>query len=437
MDCMADQTEAISGQHHDPAWYERLRQLLDEVPEYQSFVMPDGTTTPGYDRSYLNQWLFGDSFQGKSFCDIGSYLGYFCVEAQRRGAALSMGIETDPRNVRQARTMAELLGVSPEYVRANFEEWDDSGQRFDTVACLNVLHHLYDPLGALRKMMRMTREQLVLEVAVPTWRDIVRDGINPLRVLGIGSPAIFLGVPRKRGDAAGRTFLFTPGALRVLFNTHTTAFEPIRMMRSPFKGRLLVTARKRRIGHLALVVGPTAVGKSTLLNRLIANSGMRQELGLDGSDWLPLQAKDARSLPEGRQERVLLHYDFLRPSRSGIRSYDRDPVLRLLDVADRVTILTLMTPAVRLRAQLLSGEVAKQDRTSRQRKRDRDLLKKYESPVFLQDWYEAWVEYCSRHSDRVQRHELFVNDEAYRRYPIENWRQHYDAAFNVEPNGGN
>ncbi|MDZ4735047.1 MAG: class I SAM-dependent methyltransferase [Rhodospirillaceae bacterium] len=426
---MNGRTGLSSRPDRDPEWHARLRRLLDEAPEYQAFVLPDGSSTPGYDRSYLLPRLFGDDFHGKTFFDIGSYLGYFCVEALQRGATSATGIETDPRNLRQAREFAELLEVRPEYIRANFEEWDDQGRQFDTVACLNVLHHLFDPLGALQKMMRMTRDRLVLEVAVPTWRDVMRDRMNPLRVYGIGSPAMFLGIPKKRGDAAGRTYLFTPGALKIVLNVHTAAFEPVTISRSPFKGRVLVEARKRRIGDLAIVTGPTSVGKSTLIDRLMADASLRAQYGLDGSDWQLLQASEADGMPSGRNERVLLHYDFLRPSRTGIRSYDRDPVLHLMGVADRVTVLTLMAPAERLRSHVRSGEMARLDRTSRQRKRDRDLLKKYESGVFLNDWYNSWVAFCGRHADRLARHDLIVNDGSFRSFPIETWPARFAEAF--------
>jgi hypothetical protein len=62
--------------------------------------------------------------------------------------------------------------------------------------------------------MKMARSRVVLEVARPTWREVARDRINPLRLVGFGSPAIFLRKPKKSGYGAGRNYMFTPQAFR-------------------------------------------------------------------------------------------------------------------------------------------------------------------------------------------------------------------------------
>jgi SAM-dependent methyltransferase len=401
----------------DSARERSLRFLEEQDLRYQAISLPGGVSTPGHDRSYLEQVVFGDDFQGQSLLDIGSYLGHFCIEALRRGAAGAVGIETDPRNHRQARAIAEMWELSPEYILGDFEEWDPGERRFDVVACLNVLHHLFDPIHALRKMERLARSRVVLEVAVPSWRDVARDGISPLRLAHLGAPAVYLGVPRKRGDAAGRTFLFTPQALRILFNVHTSVFEPIRVTRSPFKrGRMLVEARKRRVGHLVVVAGPTAVGKSTFVRRLQSDAKLRAELGLEAGEFEVTQAAAVRELAPGPRERLLLHYDFLRPSRTGMRSHGRDPDLRLFEVAERITVVTLMAPAATLRTQLEASELRREGR-----QRDLDLLESYRREEFLRDWYAGWVGFCARHADRTARHALVVNEGEYRVLPIEAW----------------
>jgi len=429
---VTSQTDQIAIQQADDPALVRKRSLAfleQEQLGYQAVELPGGVVTPGHDRGYLKQMLFGDDFSGRSLLDIGSYLGYFCIDALRRGGAEAVGIETDPQNVRQARAIADLWQLDPEYIQADFEEWPGDGRRFDVVACLNVLHHLYDPVHALRRMSRMAREKIVLEVAVPTWRDVARDLINPLRVAGIGAPAVFLGVPKKRGDAAGRTFLFTPGALRILFNTHTSVFEPVTIARSPFKGRILVEARKRRIGHLAVVAGPTAVGKSTFAARLVKDRQLRERMGLDGDGWRVVDASEIAELTPGRHDRLILHYDLLRPSRTGIRSHDRDPVLHLMGIAEQLTTLTLMAPADQLRKQLRQGEMAKPDRTTRQRKRDAKLLASYQTPRFLDDWYAGWAAFSGRHAGHHARHLVVRVDRDCAPEPLERWRQAFESCF--------
>jgi SAM-dependent methyltransferase len=394
-----------------------LKFLEEEVLDYQSVQLPGGIVTPGNDRSYLNPLLFGDAFQNKTFLDIGSYLGYFCLEALERGGKTAVGIETSPTNVRIARRIAELRGSKADYVLADFETWDAQGARFDVVACLNVLHHMFDPISALRKMMALARRKIVLEVAVPTWRDVGRDWINPLRVFGVGAPAIFLGIPRKRGDAAGRTYLFTPRSLEILFNTHTSMFEPLRISRSPFKGRILVEAEKRQIGHLIVVAGPTSVGKSSFVKQFQTDPQFRKLLPDSGAMEF-VDASDVVDLPRGRHEQLMLHYDFLRPSRTGVRSHDRDPVLHLLRVAERVTILTLVARRDVLREQLQRGEIDRPDR--KVRRRDLELLERYGKPQFLADWYEGWMDFCAGYPGAT--HRLFLNENGFEEISLARWR---------------
>lgn len=398
--------------------------LEEEDLGYQAVPLPGGVVTPGHDREYLLDSLFGDDFTGQSFCDIGSYLGFFCLEALRRGASSATGIDADISNVRQARKIAELWSVEPEYIHRDVEEWDPGERTYDVVACLNVMHHLYDPIHLLRTMMKMARSRLVLEVCVPTWRDVLRARFLPSRPLGIGAPTIFLRKPKRHYlDAAGRTFMFTPRALRVLFNGHTTMFEPIGVVRSPFKDRIVVTARKRRIGHLVIVAGPTSSGKSTLASQIASDPAFRRQFGMGPEEWPVVQASKVSELAAVRHDRLILHYDFMRPALSGIRAYNRDPVLHLSSVAERVTIITIATPRERLKAQLRSGEI--DAKGSRAAKRHLDLLDRYEKPRFLSDWYGAWEEFCAAlpGAERV----LVENQGEFRLASGEHWAEILDA----------
>jgi SAM-dependent methyltransferase len=367
--------------------------LQEEELGYQSIALPGGIVTPGSDRGYLLKTVFGDEFAGKSFFDVGSYLGYFCIEALRRGAVRSCGIETDVSHIRRARKIAELLSVTPEYIHGNFERWDPRNETFDVVTCLNVLHHLHDPIGAIQKIMQMARSRIVLEVAVPTWREVKRDRINPLRLFGFGSPAIFLGRPNKRGYTTGRTYMFTPKALQIIFNAHSNLFEPISVAPSPFKGRLIVAAQKKSIGHLVVVAGPTSSGKSTLCARLREDAGLRQQFGMNSGTWDLVGSSKVPQMLPGRRDRLILHYDFLRPSRTSIHSYDREPALDLLQVAEKVTILTVVTPRFRMAEQLRKGEIEPEGRNPRER--DLELLRLYDTPQYLNDWYNAWMAFSS------------------------------------------
>ncbi|MDP1700133.1 MAG: class I SAM-dependent methyltransferase [Aestuariivirga sp.] len=372
---------------------ESLKFLEEEELAYQSVTLPGGVVTPGHDRAYMFKTVFGDEFTGKSYFDIGSYLGHFCIEALRRGAVRSCGIETDVSHVRRAQRIAGLLSMKPEYINGNFERWVPPNETFDVVTCLNVLHHLTDPINAIRKIMQLSKSRIVLEVAKPTWREVLKDHINPLRLAGLGSPAIFLGKPKKRGYIAGRTYMFTPQALRIIFNVHSNLFEPISITSSPFKGRLVVVAQKKSIGHLVVVAGPTSSGKSTLCARLREDGSLQQQFGMQPGSWPLVGSSEVPKMLPGRRDQLIFHYDFLRPSRTSIHSFDRDPSLDLLKVAETVTILTVATPRHRLAEQLQKGEIERKGRKPRER--DLQLLKLYGTPQFLNDWYNAWDSFGS------------------------------------------
>jgi len=49
------------------------------------------------------------------------------------------------------------------------------GQRkYDVVLGLNVLHHMFDAVHSLRKMMALARRRVIVEVATLSWRGGIR-----------------------------------------------------------------------------------------------------------------------------------------------------------------------------------------------------------------------------------------------------------------------
>ena len=122
-----------------------------------------------------------------------------------------------------------------EYIDCDFEEWSANEKSYDIVLCIDALHHFYDPVGALRKMMRITRERILLEFATPTfsrrWKDL------PFALMSRIPLILMDGRFGAIENAADRTFLFTISALRKIFNEHTLAFEPLRIFGPSKKGR--------------------------------------------------------------------------------------------------------------------------------------------------------------------------------------------------------
>ncbi len=397
--------------------------LASEKLKYQSVVLPGGIKTEGHDRSYLNDIIFKPNFTGKSLLDIGSFLGYFCVEAMKRGAASATGIESDPESVRQSRGIAELNDVAPEFICDDFESYDFGKQRFDTIICLNVLHHLLDPIGAMRKMMLLATDRIIIEFARPSLRDLMSRSLNPMGILLNSAPAILLGNPRKGYDVLSRTYLFSRKSLEVIFNTQTNLYEPVIITRSPFKNRMILEARRRKISHLVVVTGPTSSGKSTLVSKLASDAALRKRLGLPETDWHAVHGHDIE-LPRGKVGGVIVHYDLLRPYRRSIRTFARDPRCDLIKVADEVTFITLMPPAGVLQARLAKNELS--GFAGRSRKRQAHLAERYKDPSFLESWYEAWMEYTAGYKGKTKSHVVyFAEGDKETVSPASQWRKRY------------
>jgi tRNA (mo5U34)-methyltransferase len=86
---------------------------------------------------------------GKTVLDIGCNAGFYAIEMKRRGAALVVGIDSDPGYLRQARFAADICGVELDLRQMSIYEVSKLGRRFDIVLCMGVFYHLRYPLLAL------------------------------------------------------------------------------------------------------------------------------------------------------------------------------------------------------------------------------------------------------------------------------------------------
>lgn len=419
-------TETAAAGTASPDLESRIREFVErEKLRYQSLNLPGNIRTAGHDRSYLEDIIFDEPFEGRTLLDIGCYLGYFCLEAMKRGAASATGIDPNREVIRQARELASLLSLKPEYICGDFERHDWAGNRYDTVLCLNVLHHLFDPLHAMKTMMELARRRLIIEFKTLSLEDLRFGWFNPLLLLARNTSHIFMAQPKVGDDIAGRSYLFTPNAMRMLFEAHSLAFEPVKITRSPFKDRYLLDARKRNIGHLLVVSGPTSSGKSTFADRFLADHQLRTRLGIKEDGWILTKAGKAGGLPTGRVENAVLMYDLMRPYRQAIRTIERDIVLDLLKIADKVSFITLVTPVERLRAQISDKEVKRLIGKLGEKRQD-ELLSVYRqgngSPV-LRSFYEEWFAYRERYRHKTAHDVLVVNNgETYDTAPQKQWR---------------
>jgi tRNA (mo5U34)-methyltransferase len=103
-----------------------------------------------------------DDLEGRTVLDIGCNAGFYSFEMKRRNAGRVVGIDSDPRYLRQASFAAERLGMDIEFRQMSVYEVGKLGERFDLVIFMGVLYHLRHPLLALDLVHEHVVEDLML-----------------------------------------------------------------------------------------------------------------------------------------------------------------------------------------------------------------------------------------------------------------------------------
>jgi 2-polyprenyl-3-methyl-5-hydroxy-6-metoxy-1,4-benzoquinol methylase len=360
--------------------------------DYQKVPLPFGLSTTGHDRSDTARLIFTDDMKGRSVLDVGSSLGFFSFEAESRGAFPVLGIDVHPESVRKARLLAEIKDSKVQFETSDIEDIPP-GRRFDVVLCLNVLHHLHDPLGALNRLIDMTQERLILEVATFGSHDKKKVQLPAfLCNLLARFPIIFVTPTGTRGSREIQRFYMSQSAVINLLTKHRTVFGKVEVKPSPHKGRFVVIGHKRRIGHLLVVGGPTSAGKKTLMRKLTGNElpELAARLGTpDASVWgTPLNANHLDEPSEPLRTHAILHYDIMRPYFRSTRVHARDEAMDILSCADKVSFVTVLTPASRLRQQIEAAELSRKKDSRKLR-----IHEMYANPAAVRGVYDAWIAY--------------------------------------------
>jgi SAM-dependent methyltransferase len=220
---------------------EEVEAFLDstDFTGYQAVPLPHGLSLPGLERRDRIEQALNVPLEGRSYMDVGTYYGIFPYEATQRGATRAVGLEPDPDRCRIAQRIAELHGDRWE-VRPQMVEELEPDERFDVVTFTNVLHHVQDPIDAVRRLVNVCNETLVIEFCLPDdpeylvqlyssgassrlswWRArarslTIRLVTGKLPLMAVGNWAIH------------RTFYFTPKAFENLFCVHHRFFDSIR-----------------------------------------------------------------------------------------------------------------------------------------------------------------------------------------------------------------
>ena len=247
-------------------------------------------------------------------------------------------------------------------------------------------------------------------------------------------PLIYVGGSGKR-NKSGRGYFITKSALVTMLKKYRCDIAKVEILRmgGEKRGRHLAIVRKRRIGHLFIVMGTNAVGKSTFVESLLRgeNSDVANEMGLDLSlDWTHQRYNKLPQAETADVPHMLLQFNIGKYLIDGdLHHYERG-LLDLIRVADKVTIATMWLPAETLRERFAKRVPAswlkKRMRSRRVRKIHKTFAQLYADPDQLALRYRAWFSFARRNSrdNFVVLQDSRPNPKnSYRVVTIEDWER--------------
>ena len=160
---------------------------------------------------------------------------------------------------------------------------------------------------------------------------------------------------------------------------------------------------------LTVVAGPTAVGKTRLLQLLATDERLRERLRMPKAPVVTEKELIKLSSSGRPINELILHYDILRPHRRGFRAHVADPATTAWRHAETIVFLTLRTTPDRLAAQLDTRIVAHQLAS----KKLRSLQQLYQDNTFVADWYERWFGFVERFRAVTTAHYIVAADRGY------------------------
>ena len=205
--------------------------------------------------------------------------------------------------------LADCLGLPATFEQFDIEK-EPIRERFDYVLCLNLLHHLRNPLTVLERLAAVTDERLILESATMGRHDRRRLRLSPFETLLLRRRPILYASRNGTSDKRNvQKFFVTPSAIENLLCYQSNAFARVDTQPSDHKNRYISVAHRRRIGELVVVAGATGSGSAELAAQLAR--GQAPEVAAlagtgDGSGWLHVDANDLAEFSEPAVERLIL-----------------------------------------------------------------------------------------------------------------------------------
>lgn len=328
-------------------------------------------------KTILDQILFQ-----KSLLIIGSDVSNSCIEARNRGASRVLGLEMDPNNEKKLKVIADLQEKAFECRISNIEK-EKINEKFDLVALLNILQYLKDPIQFLNHIIDITKEILILEATTSLEHvckntEIANHKLQQYNKL----PIIFVGTGTtwRQINVENKNYYFSTSALLRIVGSHRKVFSDVKAIASNGKNRTIIVAKKRKIKNFLVVSGPTASGKSTLIENIYNNPNQIGSLEIikKAKDWpcinpgtlesLSPTTIDGKPYNQAEYEGTVFHYDFLRPYSSESLTYENDQSTDIFNTADSISFFTLCSNNQQLINQFMDSELSHSNHSNAQHK---------------------------------------------------------------------
>jgi len=278
-----------------------------------------------------------------------------------------------PRTLAAAGAAVSLAGISPRifatshdgYAGISFDEVDIErnapASRHDYVVCLRSFVHLRNPLAVLERLAQTAREGLSFIVSPPlSLGRASLDGGKLAYPLLKQLAGMFL-VPANRKKGMDQAFFIGRKLTAAFIKSMRQDFASLERLDGARAGEDLFIARKRRIGHLYILAGVNAVGKSTLLDKL--RSSQRNDVAdmLDFDltrPWLfttyahLLKNSDVQHHPY-----LMVQYNITAPLVHGTMHGHHHGLLDLILCAEKTTVATMWLDPERQRERYFSDRI--------------------------------------------------------------------------------
>ncbi|MFN8474684.1 MAG: DUF1698 domain-containing protein [Anaerolineae bacterium] len=231
-------------------WFHRI-ELAPSVYTKDASIAGEPVDHP-YPTWELVRQALPDDLTGKSVLDVGCNGGYYAVEAKRRGAARVLGVDSQRREVSQARFVRRALGLDIEFERMSvYDIRPATVGQFDYVLALGLIYHLKHLVLALENLFAVTKNTLIIETAI-----LPPDIAPPTLYIPFGGvdrnlhPLVYVENPADASEPAFNWFIPTTACAKAMLEN--VGFEEVTVV-AEVGARAVLACHKPEVASAALV----------------------------------------------------------------------------------------------------------------------------------------------------------------------------------------